>query len=160
MRQFGRQQVALRALEERQDGRHGFLPPRQAAQIRLIARVIASRQVHACQHLSDFDAVFDLRRHLRRAFEFGHDGCGLAMQCAEQRAIFARHGVRHRHAVRGQMPHQIEIERQLPGRQLLENGEDVFAARRRQKEVAVLNTGRDAAKLDDFAEIVVTHPFC
>ena len=116
--------------------------------------------MHAREHLPDLDAVLDLRRQLRRAFELGHDGGGLAVQRAEQRAVFARHGIRHRHAVRGQMLHQIEIERQLLGRQLFENREDVFAARRRQKEVAVLNTGRDAAKLDDFAEIVMTHPFC
>jgi len=56
------------------------------------------------------------------------------------------------------MLHQVEVERQLLRRQLFENGEDVFAARCRQKEIAVFNTGRDAAKLDDIAEIVMPHP--
>jgi hypothetical protein len=92
MRQFGRQQVALRALQKRQDSRHGFLPPRQAAQIRLMPCVIAPRQMHAREHLPDLDAMLDLRRQLRRAFELGHDGGGLAVQRAEQRAVFARHG--------------------------------------------------------------------
>jgi hypothetical protein len=62
--------------------------------------------------------------------------------------------------MRRQVAHQVEIERQLPGRQLFEDREDILAARGRQKEIAVLDSGCDAAKVDDFAEIVVAHPVC
>lgn len=115
--------------------------------------------MHTRHHLSDFDAVFDAWRQFRRAFQLGDDRRGLAAQRAEQRAVFARQRIRHGHAMRGQMLHEVEIERQLVGRQLFENREDVFAARRRQKEIAVLDAGRDATQLDDVAEIVVAHPF-
>ena len=85
---------------------------------------------------------------------------GLAVQLGEQRAVAARHRIGHRHAVRRQMAHQVEVERQLRGVQVLEDRQDVLAARRGQKEVAVLDAGRDAAKFGDIAEIVVLQPVC
>jgi RNase H-fold protein (predicted Holliday junction resolvase) len=70
----------------------------------------------------------------------------------------ARHRIGNRHAVRRQMAHQVEVERQLRRGEVLEDREHVLAVRRRQKEIAVFDPRLDAAKVDDIAEIVVLQP--
>ena len=121
-------------------------------------REIAARQMQARQHLADFDAVRGRGRQFGRAFELRHDGRGLAVEFGEERAVAARHRIGHRHAMRCEMAHQVEVERQLRGAQVLEDREDVLAVRRGQEEVAVLDARRDAAKFGDIAEIVVLQP--
>jgi len=121
-------------------------------------RKVAPREMHACEHLPHFDAMRGRRREFGRAFELRHDRRGLAMQHAEERAVAARHRIGHGHAMRSQMAHQIEIERQLRCREILEDREHVLAVRRREKEIAVLDARLDAAKFDDIAEIVVLQP--
>lgn len=158
VRELAFEQRALRVRDERHDGRYVLLPPRQAAQVRLAARIVAAREVQAREHLSDLDAVFDPRREFGRAVELRDDRGRLAVQFAEQRAVVTRDRIRDRHAVGGQMAHQVEVERQLLRRQLFEDREDVFAARRRQEEIAVFDTGRNAAERKHVAQFVVAHP--
>ncbi len=110
------------------------------------------------QHLSHFNAVCRSRRQFRRAVQLCDDGRGLAVQLAEKRAVATRHGIGNRHGVMCQMAHQIEIKRQLRGREVLEDRQDIRAARGRQKEVAVLDARRNTTEIDDFAEFVMLQP--
>lgn len=95
VRELAFQQRALLARDERRDRGHRVAPPRQAAQVGLMPRIVAAREVHAREHLPDFDAVLDARRELRRALELGDDRGRLAVQLAEQRAVVARDGRGH-----------------------------------------------------------------
>ncbi|MCY1295307.1 hypothetical protein D9M70_446410 [compost metagenome] len=82
------QQRALAGVEERQDLGLGLLPPRQAAQVGLAARVVLAGQVHARQHVADFGAVLRVRRQLRGAGQARDDGGGLALERAQDRGEY------------------------------------------------------------------------
>ena len=98
---------------ERQHHRHGLVPPVQAAQVGLLARVVARGQVHACQHGADGGAVRGGGRQLALAWQSVHHGCGLALELVQDVAVAVGGGVRHRDGALRQVLHQVQVERQL-----------------------------------------------
>jgi len=153
------QQLALAAVEEGHDLAFGLLPPRQAAQVGLAARVVLPGQVHAGEHVADLGAVGCARPELRGARQARDDGGRLALEGTQDLAVAPGDGRRHADAVPGQMVHQVQVIRELRERQPLENGQHVFVrdalARHGQEEIAVLDARGDAAQFAQFAKVEI-----
>ena len=137
--QLTEQQAALRVGDAGQHHRHGVVPPRQAAQVGLLARVIPPGQVHARQHLANTGAVS--RRGCQLAFtaKFVHHSRRLALETKENFALFVGRRVRHQDAVPGQVLHQVQIKRQLLKRQPFKQGQHVLTLGGIYKIIGVLD---------------------
>ena len=107
-------QRGLCVVQKGQHNRHGVVPPGQAAQIGLLPREVASRQMHAGQHIAHGLAM------VRAGLEFA-----LAAQALNHSGWFVAHreqniplriGLGHGHfdALGRQMLHQLQVKRQLP----------------------------------------------
>ena len=162
VREFVFEQRARVAVHERYDVGHDFVPPRQAAQIWLMARIVTPGQMHAREHVAD-DAAFRHRgRQVRAARQTRHDGRRLAVERAQDLAVAPRNRRRHADVVLRQMLHQIQVERQLLERQPFKQGDDVLVRLpilfRGQEEIGVFDPGGDAAKCAHGAHIVLIQP--
>jgi len=146
--QLGAQQVGRGCVYVRDDRGHGLVPPGQAAQIGLLAIVVASGQVHARQHLAHGGAVRGLGRQLALAGQAVDDGGRLAAH-AQQDVAAAGLGLRVGHGNAGlrQVLHQVQVEGQLLGRQALEQRQHPLALFGGEKVVGVLYAALDAAQL-------------
>ncbi len=154
MRQFRRQQTGLRRREMRQYRRYGLLPPRQAAQVGLAMGKVPAGQVHAREHVPDFDAMLAARCEFGAPSSLVTMTAGLPSIRAEQCAVVARHWIGH--GTRCAADDASGRDRTaVAWPSASQNGENVSAARGRQEEVAVLDTRRDTAKFDDLAEVVM-----
>ena len=149
---FRAQQRLPFRIQVRQHRRQRFVPPGEAAQVRLMQREILRRQVHPGQHRADFGAMLRRRVGQAVAFQLADDRRRLAVQRIQNPALMAGYRRRHQHAARGQVAHQFQVERQLLEAELFENGEDVFAALGGDEEIAVFDAGGDAADVERFSE--------
>ena len=82
--QLAEQQAALLGCGVRQDGRHGVVPPRKAAQVGLPRFEVLACKVHAGQHVADFGAMGGRGLQLAVAGQLGHNCCWFAVQCLHQ----------------------------------------------------------------------------
>ena len=78
-----------------------------------------------------------LRRGLPVSVQSGHDRSGLAVEGMNDLAPMIGNGRRHQHFAFGEMPHQVQIKRQLREAEFFEQGEYEFAALRGEKKIAV-----------------------
>ncbi|MCY1210937.1 hypothetical protein D9M72_226390 [compost metagenome] len=161
--QLGAQQRRLRLVHVGQHHRGGLVPPGQAAQVGLDARVVAPGQVHAGQHGAQFGAVGGRGGQLAAARQLLHQRRGLAGHAVQQLAGRLRgnrqrmagrrrhgrvgHGRGHRQAGTGQVLHQAKVVRQLLGAQALEQRQHEFARLGGGEVVGVLDAALDAAQL-------------
>jgi hypothetical protein len=110
-----------------QHHRHGFVPPRQPAQVGLLARVVEAGQVQAGQHVADPGAMGRCGRKLAMAAQLVHHGGRLALEAMQQIALGVRRRVGHGNATRRQVLHQVQVKRQLLEAQAFKQRQHILA---------------------------------
>ena len=151
--QFRAQQRRLAGIEVRQHDGHGLVPPGQAAQVGLVAVVATACQVHARQHVAHGGAMHRAGGQLALAAQLAHHGGRLAAHAVQNVAVAVGARVGHGHAAVRQVLHQVQVERQLPGRQALEQRQNELALVAGQEIVGVLDAAFDAAQRHQLAEV-------
>ena len=151
--QLGPQQGSLRSVNVGQHHRHRFVPPGQPTQVGLVAVKVAARQVHAGQHGAHGRAVHALWGQLALAAQLVDHGGGLAAHGVQDVTVFVSARVGHGHAAVRQMLHQVQVERQLLGREALEQRQHELALVAGQKVVGVLDAALNAAQLHQLAQL-------
>ena len=112
-------------VEKRQHQRQRLAPPSQAAQVGLLERKVAHRQVHAREPIAHARAVRRVGRQVMPPGQPVDQRRRLAGHAMQDRAL--RIGVRpwHRQAAQRQVLHQRQVERQLVDAQALEQGQHI-----------------------------------
>ena len=119
-------------------------------------REVAARLVKAGQRRAERPAMLRVRTAEGDAFQEGHDRRRPAAEAPERRAGAVAHRLRAGEPGAGQMPHQVDEERQVRlAHPLLVEGEDEVAGTRVQEEVRVLDPLRDALAGEQLAEFVL-----
>ena len=157
--QFRLQQRCLGGVQVRQHHGHGVVPPGQAAQIGLMAVVVAPHQVHARQHGAHGRAVHGLGGQLALAAQLAHHRCRFARHGVQDFAVLVTTRLGHRDAAVRQVLHQVQVKRQLLGRQALEQREHEFALRAGEEVVGVFNPALNAAQFDQLANLQAAQHF-
>ena len=125
--QLGQNQAALIWREVRQHDGNGFVPPVQAAQIGLLARIVESCQMHAGQHVAHAGAMRSAGREFAVAPQLVDHGSRLAFEAMQDVAFAVLHRIGHGNAARCQMLHQVQVKRQLLERQAFKQRQHVLA---------------------------------
>ena len=100
--------------------------------------------MHAGQHAAHGPAVHSLRRRLPASLQARDDRCRLTIERIDDLALLIRNRRWHPYIALGEMPHQVQVERQLFETEFFEQGEYELAAIRGEKKIAVLDPGGDA----------------
>ena len=148
--QLIQQQGPLAGIQMRKHQRSRFVPPRQAAQIGLPHGKVLRGQMHARQQLSQHGAMRSSRLQHALPAQFINHGGRFATQ-GEQNFI-SRIGLRqwNRNATSRQMPHQMQIKRQLRMTQPLKQCEHVLAPVGGSEVIGIFDSARDAAQFAQF----------
>ncbi len=158
VRKLSADEGALIGGEIGQDVGDGAGLPGEPAQIGLRARVVACGQMHACQPVPHLRAVHRLGLQLAAALQARDQRGGFAFEGVQGLALPVGHGVGYGNAMRGQMVHQPEVERQLLGLQALEQGEHEPALCGAQEIVGVFDPAGDALQVGACAQIEAVQP--
>ena len=152
------EQRHLRGVETRLDRACGLAPPRRSAAIGQARAIGLRRDVQPRQRSAHVGAVHRRWRLDRRAVDTRDEARGLAVEQREQCAGAIGHRRRHFDAGAREMRHQIQIERQLAGRQALVQREDVTAALGRHEIVGVLDARRNGLQFGQTANRIAREP--
>ena len=155
---FGLEQLGGGRVEKQQHVRHYRFPPRRAARVRHHGDIALARQMHLREHAADRRAMRGIDFLDVRSGHARKNARGLAVQFAQHAVRQIRNRLRAGNAVRGQMRHQVHVERQLVGGELFEQREHVTAVRRRHEIIGVLDAGRDALQFLERADRKIFEP--
>ena len=159
--QLALNQRGLARTEVGQHHRHGFFPPGQTAQVRLLQVKVAPGQVHAGQHRADQRAVLRAWLELAGATQALHHGGRFALEFKHQVALLVGAGLGHRHIMLRQVFHQSQIKRQLHQAEAFEQREYQLPALPGQlggdKVVGVLDAACAALQRAQFAQAKLLH---
>ncbi|MDT4845137.1 hypothetical protein FQZ97_791150 [compost metagenome] len=162
--QFGADQGILARAQVRQHHRHGFIPPRQAAQVGLAHAEIAPGQVQAREHVAHRPAMRFRGRQFTVAAQLVDHGGRFALQRVQDLALRIGGGFGHRDAFARQVLHEVQVVRQLLETQALEHREHVglvqALALGGDEIVGVFDAAVNATQLGEFAQIQRTQQGC
>src|SRR5262249_47227604 len=155
---FLAQQGGVTRIEKRPQLGHDASPPARSARIFHDAPVRAAGDVNIGEHGSYQPAMRRTDAGQVLAGEKAHQRGRLAVELAEEGVRAVRDWLRRGHPPTREVSHQIEIERQFVGLELLEQSEYEATRGGRDEVVGILDSGRYARQIAQRTDGIILEP--